>query len=692
MADVPDLRALFAPRSVAVYGASTRDPAKLGNRLLRNVVASALDDVAAISPTPGSAEGLQTNPSLARAVDLALISVPAASVEAAVADAADGGARSAVVLTSGFGETGVEGMAAQQRIRATAAAAGMRFLGPNCMGVISRQADGTWLNGSYFWDVDLVPGGVTMLSQSGAFGGMFLAEMSRRGLGVCRFASLGNSADLDETQILRWLAQDDETEVIGLFAEALSGGPDFVSAVRCLSAGRPVVALKAGKTGTGARAALSHTGSIAGNHGATSAALRRAGAMEAATADEFFDLLSLAASPVPQPASARLAVLTVSGGPSVLAADEAERLGLVLPSLAPSTLQAMRAVIPPFAATRNPVDLTPQCTASAYGPAVNALYDDPLVDGVVIIDCGLDVEPLADAVVAACGRTGKPTVGFVADVPTVEQTLAAAGVPLFSSPERAVRAYNSLWRSATSGPQTGSHAPGTGVEAPPGGEGDLPIAAGLTPLSEWDSKQRLRGVPLAPERRTTSLADATAAVAGLRAPLVAKASGVAHKTERGLVRLGLTPAEVLDSWPELADAGDGSVLVAEFIAGELELVVGGTRDPHLGPAITIGLGGVAAEVFDDTVTVLAPPEPGEIRSALSALRGAALLEGYRGKTPVDLEALAQIVQVVSALLTEDADVIEIDCNPVVISDGHPTVVDALVVVRSRTPEPPDAAA
>ena len=283
MVETSDLRALFGPRSVAVYGASTRDPSKLGNRLLRNVVGSALDDVVAISPRRGSAEGLPTTPSLARTVDLALISVPAASVEAAVADAAAGGARSAVVLTSGFGETGAEGSAAQERIRAIAAGAGMRFLGPNCMGVISRQDGGGWLNGSYFWDVDLVPGGVTMLSQSGAFGGMFLAEMSRRGLGVCRFASLGNCADLDETQILRWLAQDSQTEVIGLFAEALAGGREFVSAVRALSADRPVVVLKAGKTDTGARAALSHTGSIAGSHGAVSAALRRAGAMEAAT-------------------------------------------------------------------------------------------------------------------------------------------------------------------------------------------------------------------------------------------------------------------------------------------------------------------------------------------------------------------------------------------------------------------------
>ena len=466
--EIPDLEPLFLPRSVAVYGASTRDPSRLGNRLLRNAMASALDDVQAISPTPGTAQGLRTTPSLAGQVDLTLISVPAASVEAAMADAAAGGARAAIVLTSGFGETGEQGQAAQDRLRAIATRADMRFLGPNCMGVISRLNDGGWMNGSYFWDVDLAPGGVTMLSQSGAFGGMFLAEMSRRGLGVCRFASLGNAADLDETQILRWLAQDDETQVIGLFAEALSGGHDFVTTVRSLSAERPVVVLKAGKTATGARAAISHTGSIAGTHGAVSAALRRAGAMEARTTDEFFDLLALAASPMRPPAGSRLAVLTVSGGPSVLAADEAERLGLVLPQLADSTLEVLLAVVPSFAATRNPVDLTPQCPPEAYGPAVDAVYNDR-----------------------------------------------------------------------------------------------------------------------------------------------------------------------------------------------------------------------------NTITVLAPPEAGEVESVLKALRGWPLLAGDRGSESVDLHALEAIVRIVVGALTEHSDILEIDCNPVVITTGKPTVVDALVVVCSAPSESPN---
>ena len=674
MTETPDLNTLFLPRSVAVYGASTRDPSRLGNRLLRNAIDSALDEVRVISPISGTAEGLRTTRSLAGGVDLALISVPAVSVEAAMADAAAGGARAAIVLTSGFGETGHEGRAAQERLRAIASRAGMPFLGPNCMGVISWLDGGGWMNGSYFWDIDLAPGGVTMLSQSGAFGGMFLSEMSRRGLGICRFASLGNAADIDETKILRWLAQDDQTRVIGLFAEALPGGRGFVETVRSISGERPVVVLKAGKTATGARAAISHTGAIAGAHGAASAAIRRAGAMEAQTADEFFDLLALAASPMHPRAGPRLAIVTISGGPSVLAADEAERLGLVLPQLADSTLRALDAVVPSFAATGNPVDLTPQCPPEAYAPAVNAVYRDPTIDGVVVIDCGLDIGELADAVAAAHKNTNKPTVAFVTDTPVVAGRLVAAGVPLLPSPERAVRAFASLMRRSPR--EFSMRGPGRSQT-----EAGTAEPRGLTALTEWESKQRLRGLPLVPERRTRSLAEAARAVAELRAPLVAKASGVAHKSERGLVRLDLSPEEVLDAWQELAGAGDGTVLVAEFVRGELELVVGGLRDPHFGPAVTIGLGGTAAEILDDTATVLVPPEPGEVESATRALRGAPLLHGYRGAKPIDLDALEAIVQAVADALVEQDEIVEIDCNPVIISEGTPSVADALVVTR-----------
>lgn len=444
MANRAPLDPLFKPTSVAVYGASTKNPAKLGNTLLRNALQSDMAEVFAVSPSAGRAEGLTTLASLPRPADLALISVPDQAVEAAIDDAAAAGARCAVVLTSGFGETGDEGAAAERRIVDRAARSGMRIQGPNCMGIVSHLGDDRWLNGSYFWKVALKPGPISLLSQSGAFGGMFFSELATRGLGFKRFASLGNAADLDETAMLEWLADDDDTGVIALFAEAISGGRRFVDIVRGITSERPVVVLKSGRSAAGARAAASHTGSIAGSHGAVSAALRRAGAIETSSSDEFFDVLAAVSSTQPALTGTRVAVVTISGGPSVLAADEAERLGLTLPAMSDSTVERLRAVVPGFAATGNPVDLTPQCPADAHSPAVSAVFDDPTIDGVIAINCGLDLEPFGKAVAEASTRTAKPAVGFVTDAPTVAAILARSGIPLFSSPERAARGLASL--------------------------------------------------------------------------------------------------------------------------------------------------------------------------------------------------------------------------------------------------------
>ena len=429
--------AVFSPRSVAVYGAS-RDERKLGHTLLRNLVSGGFSGrVVAVNPAGGEVLGLRAQPALEEAVDLALISVPAAAAPAAVEDAARAGCRAAIVLASGFGETGGEGRAVEEGLAATGRAAGMRLVGPNCMGVVSRLDDGTWLNGSYFWRLPESAGGVSMVSQSGAFGGMFFAQARRRRLGVARFLSVGNSADVIETDALEWLAEDPATQVVGLFVEAFREGRRFVAAAeRCE---KPVVVLKAGKAGGGARAAVSHTGSLAGSHGAVQAAFARAGVIEAETSDAFFDALQALAAGV-RPLGPAVAVLTVSGGPGVLAADCAEGLGLRLPPPGEATVRRLRELAPAFAASGNPVDLTPQCPPESFGPAVEAVFSDPAYDAVVVIDCGLDVPEFGRGVVAAARKTGKPVTAFLLDVPAMEAELLAAAIPVLPSPERAVAA------------------------------------------------------------------------------------------------------------------------------------------------------------------------------------------------------------------------------------------------------------
>jgi len=410
--------------------------------LLRNVLEGGFQGSAvAVNPSREEVLGLRSVASLEAPVDLALVSVPAAAAGAAVADAARAGCRAAIVLASGFGETGEAGAAAERELASKARAAGMRLVGPNCMGVVSRQTAG-WLNGSYFWQLPGAAGGVSMVSQSGAFGGMFFAEARRRGLGVARFLSVGNSADVNETDVIEWLAGDPLTAVIGLFAEAFRDGRRFVEVVAACP--KPVVVLKAGKEAAGARAAASHTGSLAGRHGAVRAAFRRAGVLEAETADEFFDLLSALAEGHPAAAGANVAVLTISGGPGVLASDAAERLGLRLPPPSEATVRRLRELAPSFAATGNPIDLTPQCPPEAFGPAIGAVFEDPVYAGVVVINCGLDIPEFGAGVAGAHRRTGKPVTAFLLEVPRVEEALRGAGIPLLPSPERAVAAYRAL--------------------------------------------------------------------------------------------------------------------------------------------------------------------------------------------------------------------------------------------------------
>lgn len=438
---VSELRALFEPRSVAVYGAS-RDTSKLGHTLLQNTVNSYDGEVIPVNAAGGEILGLTAVEALQRPADLALISVPAPAAPAAVEDAARAGCRSAIVLTGGFGETGADGLAAERRMRDTARTAGMRLVGPNCMGIVSRGEDETWLNGSYFWSMTIPAGPVGFVSQSGGFGGMFLAEAARRGLGLSRFLSVGNCADVSEVDVLEFLGQDQRTGVIALFCEAIDDGRRFVDVARSISPHKPVVVLKVGKGTAGKRAAASHTGSLAGSHAAAQAAFARAGVFEAADSDALFDALTLLSSTVPPPAGRRIAVMTSGGGVGVLASDAAERAGLELPTPSEPTVGRLRGLLPPIAGLTNPIDYTPACPPENYPAVFDAVLGDPAYEGLAVVNCGLDVPEFGEGLVAAQRRSGKPVAAFLLDVPKVERAATDAGIPSLPSPERAVEALS----------------------------------------------------------------------------------------------------------------------------------------------------------------------------------------------------------------------------------------------------------
>lgn len=433
------LDGLFKPTSIAVYGASATDSRKLGNTLLANA-ANGAGEVLAVHPQADSIDDIPAVSSLDRPVDLALFSVPGHRVEAAVGDAAAAGTKTGIVLSSGFGETGEEGRVVQDRIAALANEAGMRLVGPNCMGVVSHVGGGRWLNGSYFWALPETAGGLSFVSQSGAFGGMFFAHLRDSGLGLSRFLSVGNAADVSVTDALEWLGQDVQTTAIGMFIEGIDDGRHFIDVARKVTVRKPVVVLKAGKMAAGAKAAASHTGSMAGSHEAVRAGLRRAGIIEAADTAGFFDAMDAAAVGLTAASVRNIAIVTISGGPSVVAADAAERAGLTLPTLAEATLVKLKTLVPAFAALGNPIDLTPQCPVDNFVDAISAVYADDAIDAVVAINCGLDFPQFGRGVAHGVATTGKPTTAFVLDVPGVEAEMAGAGVLRFASPERAIAA------------------------------------------------------------------------------------------------------------------------------------------------------------------------------------------------------------------------------------------------------------
>jgi acetyltransferase len=402
------LQALFAPRAVAVLGVS-RNPAKLGFRLLENVKARGFaGGVYPVNPSGEAILGYDTVrriEDLPPGVDLALVSLPAPAVPEAITALAARRVRAAVILSSGFGEVDADGRGAQAALLATARAAGLRLVGPNCMGVYSAPAR---LNGTYFWDLPTAPGGVGIVSQSGAYGGLIFRALGGRGLGVARFVSIGNQADVDIAEVIEYLVDDRETTLIACFIEALRDGRRFVRAAARAAGAKPIVVLKGGRSDAGRRAAGSHTGSLAGSWEVFRAACGRARVVLADETEEFFDAIeTLTTAGARRPAAPHVAILTVSGGPSVVAADAAERAGLRVPALPDAVRATLRTLLPPFAAVGNPVDLTPQVELSHIHPAVHAVMTEPVIAGTVAVDVGLDFPAFADALVAGVRATGK---------------------------------------------------------------------------------------------------------------------------------------------------------------------------------------------------------------------------------------------------------------------------------------------
>jgi len=692
------MQCFFEPKSVAVIGAS-RTPLRGGNRILRNVKTGFKGGIYPVNPLCNEIEGLKCYPSvldIPEYVDLAIVFTPGRLVPDIVRDCARRGVPGVIIESAGFAETGAEGKARQEELKRIAAETGIRLWGPNCMGLVDavKRHVFSFVVDS-IWDEGCLTGDVSLIVQSGFLSAGFLVDlMSHRGLGISKACSIGNKVDVDECDVLEWLIDDSHTRAIGMYLESIDDGRRFMNL--CRRSNKPIVVLKGGKSPSGAAAAISHTASLAGHGGVVAGALAQAGVLEAHDFAQMMDICrTLARYPdPPKTGRRRIAILTASGGAGIVSADFAAEVGLELAELAEVTRRNLGRVYPEWMPVANPVDLWPAIEANgpeAYRVAFDALCNDPNVDAVMFhlfalgfLDEGVTF--LADVI----RKANKPVIGWLIGLREAlekfQQRATEEGIPVFRELYRATECLAAVLKQSDRG--RGDAPEPVSIDVP-----HLPdelstvLREARGALDEHLSKRILGtiGIPMVEERLVASRDEASELSAELGFPVVMKglSPGRVHKTELGLVRLGVaTSRQAADEFDNLIRCMDGlgTVLVQKQVEAEIELIVGMIRDPQFGPCVMLGLGGVMAEVMRDSVFAVAPLTRGDAFHLIARLRAQELLDGFRGAPPVSRDALADVLVRIGQLGWTEARVREIDINPVMISNGLPVAVDATVVL------------
>jgi acetyltransferase len=710
----PDLAPFFAPVGVAVVGASAT-PGKLGYGVLHNLIRQGYRGaIHPVNPRCAAGEtllGLPCYPDLALVpdpVDLAVIIVPAPAVAEVLRACARRAIPAAIILSGGFAEAGAEGEARQAEISAIARARGIRLIGPNCAGVLhtGSRLDATFIE--HMPD----PGPIAFLSQSGAIGGALIDWAKGHGVGVCYFASLGNMADVNESDLVAQLADDPAAGVIALYLEGLGDGRRFLEVAAQTARRKPIVVLKAGRTAAGAAAVSSHTASLAGSDAAYRAAFRQHGIVVADNTDELFGAaVALAYQPTPYaPAGQpRVAILTNAGGPGAIAADALADGGLLVPPPDPAALAALRSSLGPGPQLRNPFDLLGAASTPEFSAAARLLlsadgYDALLV--VLVPNTASDPVGIADALAQADaeqrrhnGGSAKPIyVCYMGDISVRAGRLRLHQhrLPPFAFPEAAARALAAAWawRQWQNRPPA---APEPIPALPAALQARLRAfsAAGRRTLSETELYPLLADfhLPLAPARLARSADEAAAHAIRLGSPVALKIASpdLIHKSDAGGVILGLDgPAAVAAAYRRLLAGLEQShpglvidgALVQKMAAPGAEVIIGARRDPTFGPMLLFGGGGVYVEAFADFALRTAPLSVSEARAMLAETVAGRLLEGARGRPPADIDALARLMARIAGLACAAPQLAEIEFNPVIV---HPagqglTIVDAGAVL------------
>ncbi len=704
---VPDLRALLDPRAVAILGASS-DPARIGGRPLRYMLEAGFDrPIYPINPNRETVQGLKAYPSIEAApgpVDCAIVALPAALVPDALEACAAWGVKSAVVFSAGFAEAGAEGAALQARVAEIARRTGLRVVGPNCLGVFNAAANfyatfSTSLDGG-----PPPPGHIAIISQSGAYGSHVFALARARGLGVRYWITTGNESDVEIGECIAWAAMAEDVDLIVAYAEGARDRDALLHGFELArDRGKPIIFMKVGRSAVGAVAVRSHTAALAGTDAVYAAAFRQYGVHRARSTEDMLDAAYACTAGI-YPKGRRIGLVTISGGVGVQMADDAIDLGLDVAPM-PEPAQAKLREILPYAAPRNPVDVTAQAfnDLSLVERNFEIMLEEGGYDAIVAFFTMVAASPyiVDDLVPMLRGlRQRYPERLIVLSIvapPEIVARYQDAGYLVFEDPCRAVAATAALMGFGASFARGRPEPP----PALPAGVPPLPEGAVEGGVSEHDAKAVLAaaGIPVVEERlaRTAEAAARAAEELGLPVALKLNAPGIAHKTEIGGVLLNLaTAAAVRDGYAALmvraaaAGARPDGVLVAPMVAGGVETILGVQRDPLFGPAVMFGLGGLFVEALDDVVFRLAPFGLDEARRMIREIKGFKLLQGLRGAPPADLDALAEALARLSVLAAAGAERIEsIDVNPfLVLPEGEGAVaLDALIVLRRGNDAP-----
>jgi acetyl coenzyme A synthetase (ADP forming)-like protein len=712
LATVASMRPMMTPRNVAVVGAS-RETGSIGARALHAIVTAGFTGrVYPINPNAAELEGLRCYPSIADAphdVDLALIAVPTPAVLGVVHECAAAGVKALVVITAGFAEVGDAGRALQHELLDAVRGHGLRMVGPNCMGLLNT-APNMRLNAS-FSPLVPPPGRVAFSSQSGALGLAILELARARQIGLSSFVSVGNKADVSSNDLLAYWEADEHTGVILLYLESFGNPRRFARLARRIGRKKPIVAVKAGRTSAGLRAAGSHTAALAASDTAVDALFHQSGVIRADTMDDMFDVAACLDSQ-PLPAGRRVAIVTNAGGPGILAVDACVAAGLAVTPFTPATRERLAAFLPPEASVGNPVDMVASATPDAYRRTVEATLVSNDSDALIVIYTPVDprsssetLQAIRDGIAAArrAGATAKPVLAclMAGSGRPVPLDVGGERVPCYAFPENCARALAKVagyaeWRAQP--------------PALPWSFDDLRVndaravcqraletrGEGWLTGDEVGAVLGAYGVPMAAGMLAHSGEQAAALARVLGFPVAAKLASrsVPHKTDVGAVRLNLgSEAAVTRAYTDIIargrslvpDAEIDGVLIQSMISGGVETMIGASYDPLFGPLVAFGLGGIHVEILGDVGLRVAPLTDRDADELIHGIRGLPLLFGYRGHPPADLDALRDLLLRISRLAVDVPEIVELDLNPVMaMSPGLGCrIVDARVKVKAR---------